>query len=113
MAGFAAGYGKAIHASPELLVHGKPAEVSTTAFDALLAVELETLPVEEWPGRKTDVGSHYRGVDRLQCGLDTMVKAAGDTATGERGMSVKKIEVSLGGVGSKAREYPADSDMIV
>jgi hypothetical protein len=90
----------------ELLVHGKAAEVSATALDELLAVELEAMAVEEWPRRETSEGGNFRDVNRAQCGLDAMVKAAGNTATGERGMSEKKVEVAVVGVASETREHP-------
>jgi hypothetical protein len=89
----------------ELLVHHKPAEVSATTLDALLAVEFEAMSIEEWPRRETSVSGNSRDVNGARRGLDVMVKVAGNTATGESGMSEKKIEVAIVGVGSKAREH--------
>ena len=86
-----------------MLVHRKPAEMSPSALDALLAVELEAVSVEEWPGCKTGVGGDSWDTDRTQRGLDAPVEAAANTATGERRMSEKKVEVAVVGVGSEAR----------
>ena len=88
----------------KLLVHGKPPEVSASALDALLAVELETVAVEEWSGHKTGVSSNSRGANRAQRKLDALVKAARNPATRERGMSEEEVQVSLMGIGSEACE---------
>ena len=91
----------------ELLMHGKASEVSATALDALLAVELETVAVEERSCSKTGKtgkSGNLRRAKRVQRGLDAMVKAAGDTATGERRMSEEKVEVAVERVGSEACE---------
>jgi hypothetical protein len=88
----------------ELLVHGKAAEVSASALDALLAIELEAMAVEKWPGSKTGVGGNSDGADGPQRGLHAQVKSGADTATDKRGMSVKKVEIAVVCVGSKARE---------
>lgn len=85
-------------------MHGKPSEVSATALDALLAVELEAVAVEEGSCGKTGKSGNLRGVNGAQRGLDAMVKAAGDTATSERRMSEEKIEVAVERVGSEACE---------
>jgi hypothetical protein len=68
----------------ELFVHGEPAEVSTSALDALLCIELEGAAVEEWPGGKTGVGGNSRGADRTQGRLDALVEAGGNTTTGKK-----------------------------
>ena len=83
-------------------MHGKAAEVSATALDALLAVELEAVAVEERSCSKAGKSGNLRGADRVQRGLDAMVKAAGDTATGERRMSEEKVEVAVERIGSEA-----------
>jgi len=62
------------------------------------------MTVEEWSGNKTGVGGNSRGINRAQSELDPLVKAAGNTATRERGMSEEKVEVAIMGVGSKACE---------
>ena len=91
----------------ELLVHGKPPEVGASALDTLFVVELEAVAVEEWPGCKTGVGGESLGTERTQHGLDAVVKPGGNTATGKRGMSEKKVEVAVVRVGSEAREHSA------
>ncbi len=78
----------------ELLVHGKPAEVSASALDALFGVELEAVAVEECPSRETDVGGDARYTDAKQLGLDVLVEPAGNTTTGKRWMSEKKVKVA-------------------
>ena len=83
-------------------MHGEPAEVSASALDALLSIELEAVAVEERPGGKTGVGRNSRGADRTQCRLDALVEARGNTTTGKSGMSEKKVEVAVVCVGSKA-----------
>ena len=45
----------------ESLVHGKAAEVSATALDALLAVELEAVAVEERSCGQTGKSGNPRG----------------------------------------------------
>ena len=85
-------------------MHGKPAEINTTALDAFLSIDLEAVALKEWPCCKTNVAGNFRDTDRTQCGLDALVEAGGNTATGERGMSEKKVEVALLCVGSEARE---------
>ena len=86
------------------LVHDEPAEISPSAFDALLSVELKTVAVEEWPGGKAGMGGDSGDSKRAHRRLDVLVEPGGNTATGERGMSEKKVEVASVGVGSKARE---------
>lgn len=88
----------------ELFVHGEPAEVSTSALDALLCIELEAVAVEEWPGGKTGVGGNSRGADRTQGRLDALVEAGGNTTTGKSGMSEKKVEVAVVCVGGETRK---------
>ena len=88
----------------ELLVHGKPSEVSPTALDALLAVELEAVAVEEGSSGKTGKSGNLRGANGAQRRLDAMVKVAGDAATGERWMSEEKVEVAVERVRSEACE---------
>ena len=88
----------------ELLVHGKPTEVSASALDAFLGVELEAVAVEEWSGRQTGVGGDTWSANGQQPGLDALVETTGNTPTGERGMSEKKVEVAIMGVGSEAGE---------
>jgi len=85
-------------------MHGKPSEVSASALDALFAIELEAVAVEEWPSCKTREGGDSRSANRMQRGLDAMVKAAGDTATSEGRMSEEKVEVAVERVGSEACE---------
>jgi len=85
-------------------VHGKPSEVSATALDALLAVELEAVAVEEGASGKTGESGNLRGVNGAQRGLDAMVQAAGDTVTSERWMSEEKVEIAVERVGSEACE---------
>jgi hypothetical protein len=85
-------------------VHGKASEVSATALDALLAVELEAVAVEERSCGKTGKCGNPRGANRVQRGLDAMVKAAGDTATSERRMSEEKVEVAVERIGSEPCE---------
>ena len=85
-------------------MHGKPSEVSATALDALLAVELEPVAVEEGSCGKTGKSGNLRGLNGAQRGLDAMVKAAGDTVTSERWMSEEKVEVAIERVGSEACE---------
>ena len=88
----------------KLLVHGKPSEISATALDALLAVELEAVAVEEGSCGKTGKSGNLRDANGAQRGLDAMVKAAGDTATSEHWMSEEKVEVAVERVGSEACE---------
>ena len=83
-------------------MHGKPSEVSATALDALLAVELEAVAVKEGSCGKTGKSGNFRGANGAQCGLDAMVEAAGDTATSERWMSEEKVDVAVERVGSEA-----------
>ena len=85
-------------------MHGKPSEVSATALDALLAVELEAVAVEEGSCGKAGKSGNLRGVNGAQRGLDAMVQAAGDTVTSERWMSEEKVEVAVERVGSEACE---------
>lgn len=85
-------------------MHGKPSEVSTTALDALLAVELEAVAVEEGSCSKAGKSGNLRGVNGAQRGLDAMVQAAGDTVTSERWMSEEKVQVAVERVGSEACE---------
>jgi hypothetical protein len=79
-------------------------EVSATALDALLAVELEAVAVEEGSCGKAGKSGNLRGANGAQRGLDAMVKAAGDTVTSERWMSEEKVQVAVERVGSKACE---------
>ena len=88
-------------------MHGKPSEVSATALDALLAVELEAVAVEEGSCGKAGKSGNLRGANGAQRGLDAMVKAAGDTVTSERWMSEEKVEVAVERVGSEACEEAA------
>ncbi len=85
-------------------MHGKPSEVSATALDALLSVELEAVAVEEGSCSKAGKSGNLRGVNGAQHGLDAMVQAAGDTVTSERWMSEEKVEVAVERVGSEACE---------
>jgi hypothetical protein len=85
-------------------VHGKPSEVSATALDALLAVELEAVALEEGSCGKAGKSGNLRGANGAKRGLDAMVKAAGDTMTSERRMSEEKVEVAVERVGSEACE---------
>jgi len=85
-------------------VHGKPSEVSATALDALLAVELEAVAVEEGSCGKAGKSGNLRGANGAQRGLDAILKAAGDTVTSERWMSEEKVEVAVERVGSEACE---------
>ena len=85
-------------------MHGKPAEVSASALDALFGIELETVAIEKWPGCETDVRGDAQGTQSTQRSLDAMVKSAGDTATSEGGMDEEKIQITLKRVRSKARE---------
>ena len=85
-------------------MHDKPSEVSATALDALLAVELEAVAVEEGSCGKTGKSGNLRGANGAQRGLDAMVKAAGDAATSERWMSEEKVEVTVERVGSETCE---------
>ena len=91
----------------ELLMHRKSAEKKPSAFDAFLAIELKALAVEEWPGGKTGDGCDSLDVDCTQCRFDALVEARGNTATGKRGVSEKKVEVAVGCVGSEAHENAA------
>ena len=75
-------------------MHNKPSEVSATALDALLAVELKAVAVEEGSCRKAGKSGNLRGVNGAQRGLDAAVKAAGDTMTSERRMSEENVEVA-------------------
>src|SRR5438477_4524524 len=86
----------------ELLVHSKPAEIYASALDALFAVELEAVAVEEQSGRKTGEGSNTWNTNGKQRGLNALVEPAGHTATGKRGLSEKKVQVAVVGVGSEA-----------
>ena len=83
-------------------MHGKPSEVSATALDALLAVELEAVAIEEGSCGKTGKSGNLRGAYGAQRGLGAMVKATGDTATSECWMSEEKVEVAVERVGSEA-----------
>ena len=85
-------------------MHGKPAEVSASAPEALFGVELEAVAIEEWPSGKTGVGCNSRGADRTQCRFDALVEAGGNTTTGKSGMSEKKVEVAVVCVGSETRK---------
>ena len=82
-------------------MHGKSTEVSTAALDTLLAVDEETVAVEERSRGKTRVRRDSRDANRLQRTLDAMVKSAGDTATREFGMSEEKVQVALGRIRSE------------
>jgi len=86
-------------------VHGKPAEVNASALDALFGIELETVAVEKWPGRETDVGNDARRTNGAQRGLDALTETAGNSAAGKRGMSEEKVQVAVVRVGSEAREH--------
>ena len=88
-------------------MHGIPAEVSASTLDALFGVEVEAVAVEEWPRGETDVGGDTRRTNGTQRGLDALIEFAGNTMTGKRGMSEKKVEVAVVGVGSKARKLAA------
>ena len=55
-------------------MHGKPSEVSATALDALLAVELEAVAVEEGLCGKTGKSGNLRGANGAQRGLDAYGK---------------------------------------
>src|SRR6185436_4416266 len=81
----------------EVLVHGKPAEVSASALDALFGIELEAVAVEKWPGRKTDVGGDARRSNGTQRGLDAPIETAANSAADKRGMSEEKVEVAVVG----------------
>ena len=85
-------------------MHGKPSEVSATALDALLAVELEAVAVEEGSCGKAGKSGNLRGANCAQRGLDAIAKTAGDTVTSERWMSEEKVEVAVERVGSEACE---------
>lgn len=85
-------------------MHGEPAQVYAAAFDHLLAVEQETVAVEEGPGSKADVGRDLGDTNSAQRRLNTTVKSAGDTATSECGMNEEKVQVAVEGVGSEACE---------
>jgi hypothetical protein len=82
-------------------VHDEPAEVSASALDPLLCIELEAVAIEEWPRGKTGVGRNSRGADRTQCQLDALVEPGGNTTTSKSGMSEKKVEVAVVCVGSE------------
>jgi len=85
-------------------MHSEPAEVSASALDAFLGIQLETITVEERAGGKTGVGGNSRGTDHTQCRLDALVEAGGNTTTGKSGMSEKKVEVAVVCVGSETRK---------
>ena len=86
-------------------MHGKPAKVGASALDALFGIELETVAVEKCPGCKTDVSGDARRLDDTQRGFDALIETAGNSSSGKRRMSEKKVEVAVVGVGSEAREH--------
>ena len=85
-------------------MHGKPSEVSPTALDAVLAVELEAVALEEGSCGKAGKSGNLWGANGAQRGLDATVKAAGQTMTSERRMSEERVEVAVECVGTEACE---------
>ena len=79
-------------------MHGEPAEISASALDALFGIELETVAVKKWPGRKTDVRGDAQPTQCTQRRLHALVKPAGDTAPSERGMSKEKVQIAVAGI---------------
>ena len=79
----------------KLLVHGKAAEVSTSALDAFLGIKLEIVVVEKWSGRETDVGADTQRSDGTQPGLDAPIEKTGDTAPSELGMGKEKVQIAV------------------
>lgn len=86
----------------ELFVHGKAAQERASTLNAFLGVELETVAVKERPGGKTSVRGNSRNTACPQDGFDVPVETGGDTAAGEGGMSIEKIEVAVVIVGNEA-----------
>src|SRR6266403_3564362 len=84
-------------------MHGEAAKESASALDTLLAIDLETLAVEEWSRCKTGVGENSQGFGGAQGGLDAEIKPCRDAATCKGGMSEKEVEITVICVGSKAR----------
>ena len=76
-------------------MHCEPAEVDTSALDALLCIQAEALPVEKWTGSETGVGRHFWRVAGTQCRLDVLIKGAGNTATRKSRMNEQKVEVTI------------------
>jgi hypothetical protein len=68
-----------------MLVHRKPAEVSASTLDALFRLELETVVLEKWAGRKTGVSGEARRTNGKQRGFNALVEPAGNAATGDAG----------------------------
>lgn len=79
----------------KLLVHGKAAEVSTSALDALLVIKLEAVAVEKGTSRETDVGADTWRSGGAQRRLHVPIEKAGNTAPSECGMSKEKVQVAL------------------
>ena len=79
----------------KLLVHGKAAEVGTSALDAFLGIQLEIVAVEKWASDETDVGADMRRSDRTQRGIDAPIKKTGDTAPSEFGMGKEKVQIAV------------------
>ena len=88
----------------ELFVHGEPEEISASALDAVLRVELEAVAVEEWPSGKTGVGRNSRNAECAQRRLGAVVEACRNTTTGKSRMSEDKVEVALVCVGNETRK---------
>ena len=84
-------------------MHSKPAEISASALDALFGIELKTVAVEKWPSRQTHMRGDAQRAHDTQCGLDAMVKSAGDTTPHKCGMSEEKIQIAPVGVRSEPR----------
>ncbi len=85
-------------------MHCKPAEVSTSAFDTLLGIDLELAVIEKWTRRKTGMSANPRDASSTQRALNTEIKPRSNTATREIGMSEKEVKITFERVGSKARE---------
>jgi len=85
-------------------MHGEATELNALALDEFFRIDLESMALEEGPGRKTCLGENARDSDGAQCGLHEEVEPGGDAAPGEGGVGVQKVEMAVVLVGSEARE---------
>lgn len=90
--------------SCEVFVHGKPTEVSTSAFDVLFGIKLETVAIEEWTGSQTDMGGNAGRRHSTQRRLGATIEMTGDAAPSECGMSEEKVQITLKGISSETCE---------
>ncbi len=83
-------------------MHGEPPEQDSSALDALFRIHRERLLLEEGPCREAGVSGDARDTEKAQRRLNRLVEQAGYAASSVVGMSEKKVEVTIVGVGGKA-----------